>query len=556
VPESGGHTVSTGEREPVARFAWSARAADLGLYLPAGLTVLYLVLLAAAFRPVVQAIFLNADIVSGPYIGELLGEAPPDAEVVLGNFPWYQLFWFEALTDDLGPRRVLWQAGPYVGSLAGVAFVAWSAWKAAGRWAGVMVATVLVAASPPLLTLQFSWTAHAATWIHVCLLGAFLVACASRGGMLGGPLLHTVAGTALALVTAAGVASDQLLVPAGVVPFFLAGLGLAVVLPAGARAALAVTVAVVTTAALVGGEIIVALMEDAGVRATEFPIKLATYDRIFPNARLFLQSLAYLFNGDFGGLSPGFEAVLALACSAAVLVGLAAAVRSVPGFVRVQLAARGTARTQRDAARVAHLGFWLLAGLILTVAFVLSSVPVDRESSRYIVGVAYALAAVLPVLAFGAERWARPAVALGVCVVVAGSLAALIRKDVEENPSRFPTGLVSGPLAELVEVERLDHGYGDYWDAAALTWQSKAVAKVYPVTRCGDDLSHYCPFPYHRISTWYEPRPGTRSFLVVDKTQPSVHQPDPRFGEPERVVGIGQLEVHVYDYDIATRLGP
>jgi hypothetical protein len=43
---------------------------------------------------------------------------------------------------------------------------------------------------------------------------------------------------------------------------------------------------------------------------------------------------------------------------------------------------------------------------------------------------------------------------------------------------------------------------------------------------------------------------------VIDPTQPGVQAPDPRFGRPERVEQIGQLEVRVYGYDIASRLGP
>jgi hypothetical protein len=52
------------------------------------------------------------------------------------------------------------------------------------------------------------------------------------------------------------------------------------------------------------------------------------------------------------------------------------------------------------------------------------------------------------------------------------------------------------------------------------------------------------------------PKQGARTFLVVDPTQPGVQAPDPRFGRPERIERIGQLEVRVYGYDIASRLGP
>jgi hypothetical protein len=45
-----------------------------------------------------------------------------------------------------------------------------------------------------------------------------------------------------------------------------------------------------------------------------------------------------------------------------------------------------------------------------------------------------------------------------------------------------------------------------------------------------------------------------RTFLVADLTPPDVPAPHPTFGRSERVVRLGDLEVHVYAYDIAARL--
>jgi hypothetical protein len=85
------------------------------------------------------------------------------------------------------------------------------------------------------------------------------------------------------------------------------------------------------------------------------------------------------------------------------------------------------------------------------------------------------------------------------------------------------------------------------------------VARVYPIEPCIRDAVRkggYCPFPFHRIDSWYQPQQGVRTFLVLDPTQPGAQVPDPRFGRPERIEQIGQLEVQVYGYDIASRLSP
>ena len=229
-----------------------------------------------------------------------------------------------------------------------------------------------------------------------------------------------------------------------------------------------------------------------------------------------------------------------------MLAGAVAAVRFAVGFARERVA---------DPPAAAHVVFWGISGTVLALVFVLSSVPLDRFSARYVVGTFYAIAALLPVAVAGAADWRRAAVVAGVTVLAITGAYALAKQDMQANPSGYPTGVVSGPLEKLVERERLDHGYAGYWDAAPLTWQTKARARVYPIWPCPQDRGTYCPFFVHRISSWYEPKPGVRTFLVVDKTQPDVHSPDPAFGRAARVERIGQLEVHVYDYDIASRLG-
>jgi hypothetical protein len=229
------------------------------------------------------------------------------------------------------------------------------------------------------------------------------------------------------------------------------------------------------------------------------------------------------------------------------------------GVWAIRYAQRFLSRPTPDPVRATHVVFWALAGIVSAAVFVLSSLPTDKFGARYVVATLFAVAAVVPVAAAMSRGWRRPVVVAGVGLVALSGTVSLAQDDIQDNPAGYPMGLVSGPLADLVREEGLDHGYAGYWDAAPLTWQTKAVARVYPVEACAANVpttADYCPISFHRISSWYVPREAVRTFLVVDKTQPSVKAPDPRFGEPQRVKRIGQLEVHVYDYDIASRLGP
>ena len=152
---------------------------------PAVLLLAWVGLLLASFGAIVGVIYSNADIVSAPVIGELYGNAPDSARVVLGFLPWYTTLWFELATGWLPFHREIWEVGPWIASLVGIALVAWATAKAAGRTAAGLVAFVLVCASPRLLSIQFASDQHGATLVYVCLLDAFLVLLVGRAGRLG-----------------------------------------------------------------------------------------------------------------------------------------------------------------------------------------------------------------------------------------------------------------------------------------------------------------------------------------------------------------------------------
>jgi hypothetical protein len=139
---------------------------------------------------------------------------------------------------------------------------------------------------------------------------------------------------------------------------------------------------------------------------------------------------------------------------------------------------------------------------------------VDIESDRYLVGLIYAAAALVPLLgAPGTLR--RLAISAGASVFAFTGLLSLLQGTVTANTGNFPSAGASAQVARIARREHLTVGYAGYWDAAPITWATHLAVKVYPVQQCGAQL---CQFNIHYISSWYVPRPGLRTFLIDDPT--------------------------------------
>jgi hypothetical protein len=536
------------------RERWAPLLGRLWPWVPVAFGVVYFALLLTTLRSVVQAIFWNADATSALTIGEAYPELPPHTEVVLGNFPWYSTLWFESATRGLPAHRDLWQVAPWFVSLAGVAGLAWSTGKAAGRWAAAMAALALVCASPPsLLVQQFAWSIHAWTYFHVCVLGVFLVLWADRGGRVGSWPVHVALAALLTVVTAIGLASDPLLAPTGLIPFAVAAAALAALLRRPARLRIAISAAAVIVGTLVGASLITHHMEANGVHGYPLGLNFAGWDQIGPNVWVAAQCMTHLFSGDFGGAKVDARSLLAFACGVTVLTAVYVTARYLRDWSRsVAVAARRRSRDEvaSHPARTAHIVFWGLAGATTIAAFVLSSLPVGRSSTRYVVTGGYALAALVPVAAATWGRWSRVALVVGLCVVLTGSIASLVRRDLQDVGPTTITPRETHALTSLAHDAGVKYGYAPYWEAAPLTWQAKGAVDVYPVRACGD---RPCPFHLHRINSWYDPRPGTKSLLISDSSKPLGEIPEARLGRPELVRQIGTMTVYVYGYDVATR---
>jgi hypothetical protein len=525
--------------------------------------VVYLILLVLRFRGIVTSTNLDADAASAPVIGELFGSAPPSAHIVLGEFAWYATLLFELGTKWLPEHRHVWEVAPYLMALAGAGLTAWSVWQVAGPFAASLTAVLLVCAAPATLHLLLSMTQHAPDWFCLGLLAGFLVLLERRAATL---RLRAVVPLSLivGLVVGVNAASDPLLVIAGLVPFVLA-VAASRLLARGPDTARTVAVAGATLAvvalAWAGTAIAMSALHvsaEPGVHTSA----LATAGKVGANFRLWWQSVAVLGNGDFFGHALTFTSGLAVVCAllsigAVVLLprlGWAELRARWPGASPAPARASASARLPAARARLAFTVFWCSSAVLLTAAFLISAIPVDIHADRYLVGLIYAAAAVIPAVA--ARRLGTQAIALaGTCVLALGGIVSLAQGVVTRNTEGFPPASLAGRVAAIASANHLTVGYAGYWDAAPITWASHFRAKVYPVSVC-DQGAHLCPFDLHVISSWYTPRAGAGSFLLTDPRLRLVPAPTPDLGRPAAVYRIGQLMMYVYRYDIATKLAP
>lgn len=522
-------------------------------WLPVVFGAVYLVLLLKNFSLVVDGIYRNADAVSVPYIGQLHALAPAHTGVTLGNFPWYFALWFEDLTRWLPFHRGLWEVAPYLFSLLGIAALAWSTWVAAGRWSATMTLLLCLCASGGLLSLQFGWGVHGGVWPIVCFLGAYVVALA--GGLLTRRRKSMLLALGLlALLTATGVASDNLLLVAGVAPLILVGIVVPRVLGRdGVR--IGRWMIALATMSVVVGLLLRKLMEHAQVHPVGgYHVLLASLGQLRANLGITLSALASLYNGKFGGAVVGLRSLLALSCALA----LTAAAVAVFIHVRRQMLSLFSepvpdAIPARDAARRAHLVYWVGVVVVLGLTFCFSNLPANDETVRYIVAVGYGMVTLVFVAARDA-RGARLLLAVaGVSAVVVASSVAL-RDGNLQNSARADAG-VAPEIERIAKREHADHGYGGYWDAAPLGWQMRDV-NVYPVVKCLD-RDGLCAFWAHRIASWYWPRPQTRTFLVLHGGYGpvmSLTAPPPGLGRPASSAQVAGRTVLFYNYDIASRI--
>jgi hypothetical protein len=514
--------------------------------------VLYLILLAAQFGRIVASTYLNADTASAPVIGQLLGSAPGHASVVLGQLGWYSTLLFELGTKWLPAHREVWEAAPYAMALASTVLITWAVSRVAGRWAAGLSAVLIVCASPGTLQLLFALDDHAPTWFTLSLLGAFLVLLERNGPHLRMTVVAPLT-IIVGVIAGANGASDPLVAIGGLAPFLLAAFATYYLVrsPLSFRA----MVVALSTVGLTAVSWIVTHRVADGLHAVPcgcFPSNaLASGSQVGHNVSLWLQSIAVLGNGDFFSRQVSFTSGLALACAALTL----GAVMLLPRIAWLELPVGRPLQVPRQPARLAWVVFWCASATLLTAAFVLSAAPVAVASDRYLVGLIYAAAAVIPMIAAG--RLATEVVAvIGSCIFALAGVVSLAQGTAAKIAA-FPSDATISEVARVAEQNHLTVGYAGYWDAAPITWATRTRVRVYPVLTCGDN-GHVCRFFLHYISSWYTPRPSVHTFLLTDRTPPLAFlpAPTPDLGPPSAVYHINELTMYVYPYDLATKILP
>jgi hypothetical protein len=517
------------------------RAVDL--WVLGALVLAALVTIAAQGAVMVQAIYLNADSASAPFISSLL-EIGGHSTVTLGNYPWYESMWVMLATRWLPFHRSLWLVGPFLAAAAAAAMLTWSAWRVFGLRAALLVLTPLVCVSYGMREILFAPDWHGAAVFHACLLGTGLVFFALWWDRLS-LRARVLGGVFLALVTAAGE-TDRLLVATGLVPFMLAPTALWLRSRSQHDREVAIFAVCVGVGAILLGEFATAAMRYERIVSSQYRPG-PTHD-LGHNATLLLNGITFLA-GDAAGEQPkstfGLLSLLVALAAIAVAAGLYATYRR-----------RGSGARPSEPGVPIYATYWALVVACTSVAFLVSNAPTDILSARYLAAGFIAIFALLPLIAAIGPR-AQRLVLAGVVLYAAVALARM-----ESVPI---TGYGTGPEpATARAIQRYVTGYGantgfaNYQDAAVLSWETNMRLRVYPIRQCPMGVG-YCPYILHIDSAWYEPRDRRRSFVIAD-TEPGLFTLDVNtqpLGRPLATRSFGHLTVYVYAGDLASvmRLG-
>jgi hypothetical protein len=489
----------------------------------------------------------TSDSVGPMVIADSLPSARGGSTVVMGNAAHYTTLWFDELTRALPGHRAVWQAMPYVLSLLGLVLLAATVQRLAG-WRRALLTVAIGIATPPLLLVPLLAQAyHSTTFVNGIVLAALLV---WLGGArdLRAPRVIAVAAV-VAAITGLDVASDPLLLITGVAPF----LASAALLAWRRRArrsveTLAATGAVSLAALLVAGVTALA-MHSAGFHVQGLPLQVASPARAGDNATLFGHLLLDMGNGRLGLHGLGDLGPLRLVCG--VLVDVAALV---PLYVLVRVATRGAsapAAAATNDGRDLFLAFWGWTAVFLALAFVATTLPIDRSAMRYLPPLFYAVAATAPFVALRAP-WRRAAVATAVAFVGVTGAVLLHRASLVDDFVVQPQH--GDELVAALEQHGLHHGYAGYWQANLLTWQSDGRVESRGVQQSPDchatQPGWYCPYPIFTVSDWYAPQSGP-TFLIREQGGAFVPDPPPdALGTPREVLHVDRFDIYVYDTDI------
>ena len=525
------------------------RWAALWPWLPLLLAGLYAIVVLANLPAVISSINTDSDVAIAFVIGKLLGSAPPGSHVVLGDHPWYEELWLLRATAGLPGYRQLWDIAPAAWDVLGIGILSWSAWRALGRQAAVLSASALLCLSVGGRFMLWSIDYHSLSALHTVLIGAMLVWLAGHVRRLAGWQLLEVA-LVMGAISAAPASGDELFLYWAILPMLLAAALLLWRTRAKEHRLLLAASAAIAAIALLGGALLHHDMVQSGITAAPFGVSIVAPGSLLNNVVVLVRSFSYLAGGNFFGTAlnlPDATMLISALLFFAVLLCLPFELR--------RLAARAppapVALDPAAARRFAYIAYWSSSLVITCAVFLLSSAPADQYSARYILAGYVAVAALMPLLALRNRSW-LVSVTAGVCVFALIASYQVLRQPFQRRLESSPEPWQASALARFARAQHVVYGYTSYWSAADLTWMSGFQIKVFPVSECISGSLALCPY-YIGISSWYTPRPGTRSMLILNS---ELSLPDPALGAPIATTRIGTLTALVFPYDIASRFQP
>jgi hypothetical protein len=505
----------------------------------------FLVWSAIRIRDITALMYANSDIASAPVLAELISDKG-SGHLVLGYYPWLESLFALDLTRWVPAHISFWKSAPFFVYGAAVLLTGWTVWRTVSPRAGFLVALAMAAPAPLVIFLLGSPDQRLPALTHAVLLAAFLISTPSLSRW-GWPA-RAVWAAGLAITLAPGAASDLLIVLGAALPFLVA-------VAAGWRLRLLER----DSAAVAAGACLVGVVSGFGLErlAEHFEIVYASPDwgiasvgTALSNGWLLLKEIALFGHGWFDTAPPPVDLFDVVRIAAAVAV-IAATVFLVLALLR---AARPFLTDAGRPARVRLLAiYWAASILLVSGPFVFTSVPAGLSSVRYVFTLWPAL------LTLAAVVFTRRA---HVWLAILAAVSALIGWAELDRGLYTPAVVLQPTPAEVTELEkvaalnRLDHGYASYWDAAPIMLESDFKLRAYPLEPCG--RIGYCPFHLHDIESWYRPKPGARTFYVVGDQSliPPLGPPPASWGTPAKTLHVGHLTVYLFDYDIASRLEP
>jgi hypothetical protein len=545
-----------------ARSSFAGRAGKLAALvwlIPGGLAVAYVVEFIVHFSHNMWVLGWISDYAFTYTSPEELVSTGMGGHMFLGTYGMYVQLWFGMLTARLPLHHQLWLIAPKAVYVGAAALVGWSVTQLANRRAGVLAVVLACACSPFALGTFMAPAVHNTTYPGIALLGAYLLwltkgAARQRAIAIAVPLL-------VSIVIGVSFASDDLLVPTGILPFFLTAV-LALTRRDRQSKRVALTAIATVLAAVPIAWLTSTIMASLGYGTEVQSLTLTPLSLLHTHFNLLIFGLKLLFNGYLGVLAPGvMHTPLGFACD--VFASLALLAMFVYGArAALELVCSGRQEEHREDGprslvrlRVnLHVIFWSCSAAMACGAYLLSDYY-DSDHRAFYASTLLAVGAIVPLFAVAASRlrWLVP---IGASIFITASLIGLV---LEYNVVRFYTVLpgYQPEIERLAESNHVTVGYASYGGATSLTFNSHKRLIVRPVAPCPGAIEvNICRGGHFTMDSWYVPR-ARHSFVLVEPNFTPVGNLTVRptgLGRPLASYQVGPIEMYVYPYDVASRI--